>query len=242
MKGTKLENFDFVKRLEKLETRNRMLALLCIASFAVSGGLLVKLNLDQKKLSKDASEQTLSTLNIAGEDGVKRFILSNTAPLAPIQGEFIARTVPPGMSGMIFTDPKGNEVGGIGVSSRHTTVALDYRDTPIEAIGLATYQGKTGQSAMLKVMDNPKDTVDVKKIKVNDPEEMKKLQSLMVDRITLGVEENVASLVIKDREGKDRILIGVDNKDQPYIKVLDKNGLEVDASTKKTAKTSDTHL
>ncbi|TXI89854.1 MAG: hypothetical protein E6Q34_09885 [Burkholderiaceae bacterium] len=213
-----------------------MLTLICVASLAVSSGLFVKLVLDRDKPGKGVGDQTLSTLNIAGEDGVKRFILSNSAPMAPIQGELIARTVPPGMSGMIFTDPKGNEVGGIGVSSRHTTVALDYRDTPIEAIGLATYQGKTGQSAMLKVMDNPKETVDVKKIKVNDPDEIKKLQSLMVDRITLGVEENVASLVIKDREGKERILIGVDNKDQPYIKVLDKDGLEIDARGKTTAK------
>lgn len=231
-----MENLDFIKRIEKLEKKNRVLAMLCVASFAVSSALLVNLAIDLNRPSKSTKEQDLSTLNIAGEDGVKRFILSNTAPMAPIQGELIARTVPPGMSGMIFTDPKGNEVGGIGVSSRHTTVALDYRDTPIEAIGLATYQGKTGQSAMLKVMDNPKETVDIKKIKVNDPEELKKLQSLMVDRITLGVEENVASLIIKDREGKDRILIGVDSQDQPYIKVLDKDGLEVDARSKKTAK------
>lgn len=231
-----MENLDFVKRIEKLEKKNRMLAMFCMASFAVSSALLVNFALDLDQPGKSTKEQNLSTLNIAGEDGVKRFIMSSTAPMAPIQGEHIARTVPPGMSGMIFTDPKGNEVGGIGVSSRHTTVALDYRDTPIEAIGLATYQGKTGQSAMLKVMDNPKETVDIKKIKVNDPEELKKLQSLMVDRITLGVEENVASLVIKDREGKDRILIGVDSQDQPYIKVLNKDGLEVDASSKKTAK------
>ena len=231
-----MENLDFVDRMEKLEKKNRMLTLICVASLAVSSGLFVNLVLDRNKPSKGVSDQTMSTLNIAGEDGVKRFILSNSAPMAPIQGELIARTVPPGMSGMIFTDPKGNEVGGIGVSSRHTTVALDYRDTPIEAIGLATYQGKTGQSAMLKVMDNPKETVDVKKIKVNDPDEIKKLQSLMVDRITLGVEENIASLVIKDREGKERILIGVDNKDQTYIKVLDKDGLEIDARGKTTAK------
>jgi hypothetical protein len=60
-----------------------------------------------------------------------------------------------------------------------------------------------------------------------DPDEIKKLQSLMVERISLGVEENVASLVLKDRKGNDRIILGVDSKDQPYIKVLNQDGSEV---------------
>ena len=75
-------------------------------------------------------------------------------------------------------------------------------------------------------MDSPTGTVDVKKLKAADEAEIKRLQAMMVDRVTLGVDGHNAALVFKDRNGKDRIVIGVD-ENNPELKVLDENGKEV---------------
>jgi len=176
-------------------------------------------------------EITVGRINIAGPDSVNRMILSHKMPQAPFQGEMLQRSVPPGMAGMIWCAPNGDEVGGIGVSGTpdrgHALITLDYRNTPLEAVGLATHYGPNGQNARLVVMDNPTGTVDVKKLKANDKEEIQRLQAMMVDRILLGVDAHKAALVIKDRNGKERIVIGVDANNNPEVKILDENGKEV---------------
>jgi len=174
-------------------------------------------------------EITVGQINVAGPDGINRLILSHKMPQAPFQGELVERTVPPGMAGMIYCAPNGDEVGGIGVSGSkdggHALITLDYRNTPLEAIGFATHYGPMGQSAGFVVKDNPTGTVDIKKIKANDDAEVKRLQAMMIDRISLGVDTNKsASLVIMDRKGKERIVIGVDEHNNPEVKILDENG------------------
>jgi len=74
------------------------------------------------------------------------------------------------------------------------------------------------------VMDSPTGTIDVKKIKANDAAEIKRLQAMMIDRVTLGVDGHDAALVLKDRNGKKRIVIGVDANNDPRIEVLDEAG------------------
>jgi hypothetical protein len=176
-------------------------------------------------------EITVGRINIAGPDGVSRIILSHKMPQAPFQGEMLERTVPPGMAGIIYCAPNGDEVGGIGVSGTekggHSLIALDYRKTPLEAIGLATGYSPTGQSASLVVMDHPTGPIDVKKLKANDATEVKRLQAMMIDRITLGVEDHSAALVVKDRDGKSRIVIGVDANNNPEVKILDGRGNQI---------------
>jgi hypothetical protein len=103
-------------------------------------------------------------------------------------------------------------------------ITLDYRNTPLEAIGLATNLGPNGQDAALIVMDNPTGTIDVKKIKANDEAEIKRLQAMMIDRVSLGVDGHDAALVLKDRHGKKRIIIGVDSNNNPRIEILDDTG------------------
>jgi hypothetical protein len=173
-------------------------------------------------------EVTVGRLNIAGPDGVNRLVLSHKMPQAPFQGEMLERTVPPGLAGMIYCAPNGDEVGGIGASGSdrggHALIALDYRNTPLEAIGLVTRYGPEGQAAALSIMDNPTGTVDIKKIKANDEAEIQRLQTMMVNRISLGVEQHNASLAIRDRNGKARIVIGVDADNNAEIKLLDESG------------------
>ena len=106
-------------------------------------------------------------------------------------------------------------------------ITLDYRNTPLEAIGLGTQYGPKGQSAGFAIMESPAGPVNIRKIKSNDETEVKRLQAMMIERISLGLETNKsASLVIRDRQGKDRIVIGVDENNKPEVKILDENGKE----------------
>jgi hypothetical protein len=228
-------------RVSQLERHNRQLRT------AFSGLLLLALSLGAAGLARagqpearpEASaprvakldELTVGRINIAGPDGINRIILSYKMPQGPFQGELLTRNVPPGMAGIIYCAPNGDEVGGIGVSGTekggHALITLDYRNTPLEAIGFATHYGSKGQSAGLTVMDSPTGTVDVKKLKATDEAEIKRLQAMMVDRVTLGVDGHNAALIFKDRNGKERIVIGVDENNNPEVKVLDENGREV---------------
>lgn len=228
-------------RVSQLERHNRQLRM------AFSGMLLLALSLGvagvvgagQSEAKPEGSaprvakldELTVGRINIAGPDGVNRIILSYKMPQGPFQEEQLTRSVPPGMAGIIYCAPNGDEVGGIGVSGTekggHALITLDYRNTPLEAIGFATHYGAKGQNAGLVVMDSPTGTVDVKKLKAADEAEIKRLQAMMVERVTLGVDGHNAALVFKDRNGKDRIVIGVDESNTPELKVLDENGKEV---------------
>ena len=172
-------------------------------------------------------ELTVGRLNVAGPDGVNRLVLAHEMPQAPFQGRMIDRTVPPGMAGMIFCAPNGDEVGGIGSSADHALITIDYRDTPLEAIGMVQRRGPDGQGAGLVLMDNPTGTIDIDKIIDQDGAEIARLQSMMVQRGWLGVEEHDASLRLRDRSGRDRIVIGVDADGEPRIRFLDEAGEDI---------------
>lgn len=161
----------------------------------------------------------MSRLNIAGPDGIRRLVFAHEMPQAPFQGIELPRSVPPGLAGLIYCAPNGDEAGGIGVSgsdrSGHSLITLDYRDTPLEAIGIATEKGPNGQSAQLVVMDPPRSTVDVRKLRDKDPDEIQRLQAMMIERVSLGVDHDHAGLVIRDRNGRERIVLRVGTDGEP---------------------------
>jgi len=233
---------QLAQRVSQLERRNRRLNLvlfgmLLLAVFSGVAGLVGAGTTPSKPAHESAGrvekfdEITVGRINIAGPDHINRLILSYKMPQAPFQGELVERSVPPGMAGMIYCAPNGDEVGGIGVSGSEKggtgLITLDYRNTPLEAIGLGTQYGPKGQSAGFAIMESPAGPVNIRKIKSNDETEVKRLQAMMIERISLGLETNKsASLVIRDRQGKDRIVIGVDENNKPEVKILDENGKE----------------
>jgi len=172
-------------------------------------------------------ELTVGRLNVAGPDGVQRIVLAHEMPQAPFQGKLLERSVPPGLAGMIFCAPNGDEIGGIGASAGHSLLTLDYRDTPLEAIGFVQRRGPNGQSAGMVLMDNPTGTVDIDAINAGDEAEVRRLQGMMVARGWLGVEGHDASLVLRDRQGRPRIVLGVDGEDRPRLRFLDAEGAPV---------------
>lgn len=212
-----------------IERRLNLLSLIiCVMAIFMVALLFLVLRGGAGKAETHFTELTVGQLNIAGPDSVKRIIMSHKMPMAPFQGEMLERSVPPGLAGMIFCAPDGDEVGGIGVSGTAkggaALMALDYRNVPLEAIGFSTYYDENGQSAGFVIMDPPRGTVDVKKINADDPDEVERFQAMMVQRVDLSVSNEKAGLTISDRQGNARILIGLDEDDEPSIQLLDKVG------------------
>jgi len=226
---------DMELRIDRLDRQlRRTRALLGGMLLAVGGAALIgAANRPSTAENAVVEELTVSRLNIAGEDGVNRIVLSSVMPTAPFDGVELERSVPSGLAGMIFCAPNGDEVGGIGVSGSpdggHALFALDYRGIPLEAMGMVTKATSRGQSAHLIFMDNPgpDDSIDVQKLADKDDAEIKKLQALMVGRIQMGVEEREASLVFADSSGRTRIEISVAEDGSPALKFLDENGEEL---------------
>ncbi len=214
-----------------MERRVRLLTILVVVLVLAQTVLLVRAWNAPVAATTRFAEITVGRLNIAGADSVHRIILSHEMPKAPFQGEMLERSVPPGLAGMIFCAPNGDEVGGIGVSGTEkggaALSALDYRNTPLEAIGFSTYYDENGQGAGFVIMDPPRGKVDVKKLNQDDPEEIERFQAMMVQRVDLSVSMEKAGLTIYDRAGNPRIVIGVDENDEPSVRLLDKEGREV---------------
>lgn len=183
-------------------------------------------------------ELTVGTLNIAGPDSLKRMILTHQIGDAPFNGEKLKRNVPPTMAGMIYLNPNGDEIGGVGWAGNESSTfalnALDYTGLPLEAIGFNRIQNENTQSAQLVVMDNPRREVKMNIDKFveevnteNYGEEVKKMQEQMVNRVTLGVENHIASLLMSDKSGNPRIKLIVDDNNEAKIIILDEKGNQV---------------
>ncbi len=228
-------------RIALLERQNRWLRLGAIGVLAIAGSAVVAVLLGTSSGVQDAKaggsriarfeEITAGRINIAGPDGVNRIVLAYDMSGAPRAGHTLERTVPPGMAGIIFCDPAGDEVGGLGASGTeqfgHSLFALDYRHAPIEAIGFGTRYTPRHQSAGLVVMQPPTGSIDIERLAARDEAETARLQSMMIERVLLGVENSEAGLVIKDRKGRERIVISVGADDVPVVMMLDEHGKEI---------------
>lgn len=180
-------------------------------------------------------ELTVGKLKVAGKNNIPRLILTHEIGTAKFDGVELPRMAPPKAAGIIYLDPKGNEVGGIGWGGEgNETFAvnkLDYTGTPIEAIGLRRIQSEGLNQAQLVIEDHPKEDIEIDAGKLADEirtenygSEVVKLQRQMVNRVTLGVENHNAELKIKDNMGRDRIVLSVDELNEPVIKILDEEG------------------
>ena len=200
---------------------------------------------DGKKEPVRFGEITVERINVAGPDGVRRYIISHELPKAPFAGRELERTVPPGMAGLIMLDPKGNEVGGYAASESHTTLTLDYRNYPLEAAGLVARLAPDGsQSAGMVLIQPPSgplidmDAVDrgAEKTKaakdgkpdLDDPDvkELQRFQAMQFARIAVFAEQKSATIGLQDSQGRQRLLLQVDENDNPAIILYDAEGKE----------------
>ena len=200
---------------------------------------------DGKKEPVRFGEITVDRINVAGPDGVRRFIISHDMPKAPFAGRELERTVPPGLAGLIMLDPKGNEVGGYAASDSHTLITLDYRNYPLEAAGMVARLAPDGsQSAGMVLLQPPSgplidmDAIDrgAEKMKeakdgkpdLNDPDvkELLRFQAMQFARIAVFAEQKSASIGLQDSQGRQRLLLQVDENDNPLIIFYDAEGKE----------------
>ena len=202
-------------------------------------------------------EITVGRINVAGPDGVKRFILSHDMPKAPFAGQEIERSVPPGFAGMIYCAPNGDEIGGIASADGMRIISLDYSGYPIEALVLASggegeEQGttislkqppsgakvdlaaadrgyKTLQSIWKSGLDGDAADAEAERRAQTDPDlaEVLRHRKMMVNRIGIGVNPKQAGISIADRDGNDRIVMLVSDSGEPEILILDADGKEV---------------
>ncbi|MFN9248341.1 MAG: hypothetical protein ACK6DS_14860 [Planctomycetota bacterium] len=190
-------------------------------------------------------EITVGRINVAGPDGVRRYIISHELPKAPFAGRELERTVPPGMAGLIMLDPKGNEVGGYAASESHTMLSLDYRNYPLEAAGLVARLAPDGsQSAGMVLIQPPSGPlIDMDAVErgdektkaakdgkpdLDDPDvkELLRFQAMQFARIAVFAEEKSATIGLQDSQGRQRLLLQVDENDNPAIILYDAEGKE----------------
>ncbi|MFN9538229.1 MAG: hypothetical protein ACK6A8_03145, partial [Planctomycetota bacterium] len=190
-------------------------------------------------------EITVGRINVAGPDGVRRYIISHDLPKAPFAGRELERTVPPGMAGLIMLDPKGNEVGGYAASESHTMLSLDYRNYPLEAAGLVARLAPDGsQSAGMVLIQPPSGPlIDMDAVErgdektkaakdgkpdLDDPDvkELLRFQAMQFARIAVFAEEKSATIGLQDSQGRQRLLLQVDENDNPAIILYDAEGKE----------------
>lgn len=179
-------------------------------------------------------------LILVDSTGTKRIEMTTDLSRAPFAGEELERNVPPNMAAIIFMNPDGDEVGGIGFGGDENTKfalnGLDYAGIPLEAIGFNRVQTAKTSSAQLVVMDNPRKDSGfdaqkfVKEFNTGDwkdgkkGEQLKIFQEQMVPRVNLGVENHNASLVLMDKQGNKRIVLEVNEKNEAIFKILDEKG------------------
>ena len=160
-----------------------------------------------------------------------------------------------GVPSIIFFDGKGDEVGGLlaGVqttpdgysATRHLSLDGYKQD---QTVVLAHYQSPSGSTAGLRIGDRPQDLsildalaqlglepgasrADMQAAIQALPEDARaaRLRELFgVSRLFLGSDQDRnASLVMRDGNGRARILIAVPADGEPSIRILDADGKEV---------------
>jgi len=155
-------------------------------------------------------KSNLNSLSVTDEKGVARVNIAADLPDPVVEGEARHRDVK--VSGIQLNDSQGNEIGGFGVieGQRVGVLALDYL---------------WHEAAVLYAADTPEGSqaglVLSEKVEFKDGRFVRPHR-----RIELTVTEGSPSLVFKGKDGKPRLMIGLDENDEAYIKVIGKDGAE----------------
>lgn len=146
------------------------------------------------------------------DKNVKRMIISSDLPDPQVGGKTYKRDV--SVSGMQFLDENGDEIGGLGVveGQRTAVFGLDYKNH--EAVVLYAYDNKDGFGSCISV--NAKD----EKAKADG---VKKYA-----RIEIKTKDNLPLIAFVGKDGKEKMVLGLDPEDNPFIKVLKKDGKLLD--------------
>lgn len=188
-------------------------------------------------------EITAQRINIVGPDGSARLVLTNEELCPPpiVDGQSLDRTGG-GRAGMIFYNGRGDECGGLvfggaedgsGNPQAHALLAFDhYRDD--QAVALV--YGKSGDHTTygVEMWDHDRPPLSEWGAEVQaaqdmpaGPEQDETLAALPAwgqTRVFLGKQGEKVSLSINDKAGRPRIVLGLDDDDEPHLDFLDREG------------------
>lgn len=194
-------------------------------------------------------ELTVKRINVVGEDGSLRMVISNETRQHPgrIAGKDLAKRKRP--AGVIFFNNDGNECGGLIFEVNDTGKVINSgmsftmdnynNDQVVQMVNSEEYAGGKGKvrrglvinefpegSSLPAFMDKYE---AIKKIKDSTlrKREMNDLMSVEGSRRRLFIGrtlDNQSGLFLYDSAGKPRMEIYVDNTGSPQIKVLDAKG------------------
>ena len=175
--------------------------------------VLVYLLVSFSTFKESFEEISVKRINIVDDQGIARIVISNKEkiPNPIIAGKEYQRQMKP--AGIIFYDEKGDEVGGIALSTINNksglrALALDYANA--DAIGFLSQDDLDGDNFRAGILINDKD--------------LSGKPGANISRMKLMTENGNAGLIINDAEENPRIKIMVDSIGQPIIQTIDLDG------------------
>ncbi len=183
-------------------------ALLGSAALA-AGGVLASAGSAAADTGNDGPHAKKS-FTVTDKRGRQRFLLSSVKPPTIVGGEPHPRSGPDDASWFVFNDETGDERGGMYVSPAGGKFTFDY-PRAIDGISLAL---------------SAKDGVGGAGLEIKDVPPAGAVQA--TSRVLLGCHTMFgAQLSLADSQGRPRIVLRVDEHDEPSITVLDANGAVV---------------
>lgn len=232
---------------EGLEGRVRFLT---IWAALATLGLLV-LGVMVFRLMQTSAVLRAERIEVVESDGRPSMIIANSRriPGPVLDGRELPRELSQGRigsAGIIFFSPRGDEIGGLtyrleeSESGHQATSGLmfdQYRQDQV--VGLQYSDSGSNRMAGLQVWDrSPEvhlaDLVDLiqasrqegvaaEKAK-QELQERAKRGELGAQRIFVGSRNRVASVVLRDTQGRPRIRLAVDDNDTPFLEFLNPDG------------------
>ena len=186
-------------------------------------------------------ELNVEKLNIVESDGTVKMSLFNgkNMPKLFFEGEeiFPGHRQDDNTAGLMFYDENGVECGGLifggkdGVHSMGLTMDKQNND---QVLQLASMETPQGHRYGIKLYQRPDKTMkqyeeEIKLLSTLPAEEAKKLEEKMAvehaTRLSIMREVNGrVGITLYDSNGKERIVMAVDENDNPIIKILDNKG------------------
>lgn len=169
-------------------------------------------------------EITVKRINVIGEDGSSRIVLSNEDrfPLPILDGDTLdARSI--SASGILFYKLDGDEAGGFAVpdggDTEQVAMILDYSNSDGLLAGIRD-SGEDGYSAIFGIRDRQPLGASPFEAEGGSAGPL---------RVMLANNNGTAMLMLNDGEGRPRLRLSVTSEGEAVVEVLDANGEVVDS-------------
>lgn len=230
----------------KLPSGQRLLMIYSgVLTLVFAGTVLMGATANTRRAAFD--QITVHRINVVEPDGTLRMVISNAAdsPGTPIKGHVYGRDDRK-VAGIIFLNNEGTENGGLiydgsrgkdGKASSHGHLSFDNYNQDQTLVLEANQEDTTRKSTYLQINDQPGwDIEDLFKLQEADAREPASAQEAAMrkffasrpqsqPRVFLGTRSDRSSnLVLRDAQGRKRIVISVAADGQPVLQFLDADG------------------